>query len=110
MGWMIVKQPNGKFSRFSEVVDDFTIMNMTEEEAIEECREYTGREVAYTKVKAGIEDHVPMRHGIKGSGLDRWNYCLQEIYRCHGYQVIKARFELIDALNELPSEEYFKSQ
>lgn len=35
MGRMIVKQPNGKYCRFSTVVDCPTIINMTEEEYIQ---------------------------------------------------------------------------
>ncbi len=39
MTWRIVQQPNGKFGRFSEAVDDFTHMNLTESEAVERYRE-----------------------------------------------------------------------
>ena len=35
MGRMIVKQPNGKYCRFSTVVDCPTVINMTEEEYIQ---------------------------------------------------------------------------
>jgi hypothetical protein len=38
MAWRIVKQPDGLYSRFSEVVDDFTHRDMTKLEAYELCR------------------------------------------------------------------------
>lgn len=50
MAWRIVKQPNGKYARFSEVVDDFTHYDMTREQALELCQEYLGRADSETKV------------------------------------------------------------
>jgi hypothetical protein len=37
MGGMICKQPNGKYARYSSVVDDFTDINMTEDDYIQLC-------------------------------------------------------------------------
>jgi hypothetical protein len=37
MGAMICKQPNGKYARYSSVVDDFTDINMTEDDYIQLC-------------------------------------------------------------------------
>ena len=57
MGWKIVKQPNGKFARFSDVVDNFTHLDMTEEEAFDVCLEKNWggmmRHDAALKVKLG---------------------------------------------------------
>lgn len=39
MGVFISKQPNGKYCRFSTIVDTVTDYNMTEEEYIEMCAE-----------------------------------------------------------------------
>lgn len=39
MGAFICKQPNGKYCRFSTVVDTITQYNMTEEDYIEMCAE-----------------------------------------------------------------------
>ena len=36
MAWRLIRQPNGKLARFSEVVDDFTHTDMTEREAVTE--------------------------------------------------------------------------
>lgn len=38
MGWRMVRQPNGKLARFSDVVDDFTDFDLTAEEAFVLCR------------------------------------------------------------------------
>jgi hypothetical protein len=37
MAWRIVQQPDGKLARFSDIVDDFTDVDMTFDEAIDEC-------------------------------------------------------------------------
>jgi hypothetical protein len=42
MPWRMVLQPNGKYARFSSVVDGFTHTDLTRSEAIELCREYPG--------------------------------------------------------------------
>lgn len=84
MGWRIVLQPNGKLARFSDIVDDFTHMDMTAEEATEVCREHMGRREAKEKVRAGLKDHKPWTVGVKGSGLDRWKDCLETIRSVHG--------------------------
>lgn len=38
MAWRIVQQPNGKFARFTEVVDDFTHWDMSHADAVYLCR------------------------------------------------------------------------
>lgn len=44
MGAFISKQPNGKYCRFSTVVDTLTHINMTEEEYVEMCAERARKE------------------------------------------------------------------
>ena len=44
MGEFIAKQPNGLYCRYSEVVDNITHHNMTEEEYIELCADRARRE------------------------------------------------------------------
>lgn len=39
MGWRLVKQPNGKYARFSDIVDTFTHWDMSESEALECAKE-----------------------------------------------------------------------
>lgn len=83
MGWRIVKQPNGLYARFSDIVDDFTDMSMTEEEALAECRTYLGVVEAGQKVLAGIQDWKP-RTTTPGSGTDRWDESVGIIGEIHG--------------------------
>lgn len=44
MGAFIAKQPNGLYCRYSEIVDNITHHNMTEEEYIELCADRARRE------------------------------------------------------------------
>ena len=44
MGAFIARQPNGLYCRYSEVVDNITHYNMTEEEYIELCADRARRE------------------------------------------------------------------
>jgi hypothetical protein len=37
MAWRIVKQPNGRYARFSEVIDNFTDVDMSRADALEMC-------------------------------------------------------------------------
>lgn len=84
MAWRFVKQPNGKLAVFSDIVDHFTVYNMTEKMAVAYARLAMGREDALTKVRAGIEDHKPWTVGVRGSGLERWTASLKTIEICHG--------------------------
>jgi hypothetical protein len=84
MGSRIVRQPNGLFARFSDVVDHFTNMNLTEDQAIESCLENgCSRQEAEDKLDRATRDLKPFSTA-EGSGLDRWNHCLGIIERVHG--------------------------
>jgi hypothetical protein len=50
MAWRIVKQPDGLYARFSEVVDAFTHRDMTRSEAFDLCREEMGVHDAQQKM------------------------------------------------------------
>ena len=89
MAWRIVKQPNGLLARFSDIVDNFTNLNMTETEALECCREYCGINEAKRKVLAGVQDWKPWTNGVMGSGLDRWNKSLSTIKFVHGKEAVE---------------------
>jgi len=84
MAWRIVKQPNGLLARFSDIVDGFTEMNMSETEALEVCHEYCGIEEAKRKVLAGIQDWKVWTNGEIGNGHDRWDDSLDRIKHMHG--------------------------
>jgi hypothetical protein len=96
MGSRIVKQPNGLLGLFSGVVDDFTAINMTEKEAIEECREKLGRKDAIEKVRRGVADEaVPpfIVASDRNDGLDRWRAAIRTISIMHGNVVAKERIK-----------------
>jgi hypothetical protein len=74
MGWWIVRQPNGRLARFSDSVNNFTHMNLTEAEAVDICRKYLNVNDAFYKVELGMGD----------KGLKRWADALSRIRDIHG--------------------------
>jgi hypothetical protein len=93
MAWRIVKQPNGLLARFSDIVDDFTDYDMTEDEAFEVCHHDLGVEESKRKVRAGIEDWPPWKIDIKGTGHDRWDESIKTIRSIHGDNIAAQRIE-----------------
>ena len=85
MAWRIVKQPNGLLARFSDIVDNFTHMEMTPEEALDVCMENMGRSSALEKVQRGIDD-VPLRSMADepNDGLRRWRDSVSTVCMIHG--------------------------
>ena len=71
---IFVNQPDGRFARFSSVVDQFTHMDMSREEAIDLAQIELGRLTAVAKVDRGVND----------DGLTRWHDCLETIEAIHG--------------------------
>lgn len=89
--WRIVRQPNGLLAVFSEVVDDFTVMDLTVPEAVEVCREHLGEWDALVKVRRGLAD-APLRGpAVPGDGLSRWRECIDVVQRAHGALVARER-------------------
>jgi hypothetical protein len=85
MGSRIIKQPNGKLARFSEVVDDFTHINMDVIEATRVCMEEgMSVEKANAVVGRGINDNSTLNGKTSGSGMERWNEALSIIKSNHG--------------------------
>lgn len=86
MARRFVRQPNGKLGLFSDVVDAFTWLNLTEEEALEVCRDEMdlGPKGSVEKVRSGVEDHEPWKFNVKGDGLSRWREAIGLIERVHG--------------------------
>lgn len=87
MAWRIVKQPNGLLALWSDPVDNFTVVDMTPEEAYRECRSKgLGEAEAREKVQRGISDEV-IPHFVERTaddGLDRWRDCIATIELVHG--------------------------
>ena len=88
MAWRIVRQPNGKLARFSDVVDDFTHLDMSKEEAICLCNEHMSPQESVDKVQSGLDDIKPWSTTDKGDGIDRWNDCLESISIVHGKEKV----------------------
>jgi len=65
MAWRIVLQPNGKYARFSEVVDNFTHYGMTRDEAFDLCLDEAGRSVANLKLANADKWHERFEEDMK---------------------------------------------
>lgn len=78
-----VKQPNGLYSRFSTVVDDFTHMNYSREELWEVFRDEGGVDCANGKMERADKE------------LERWEDELETINAIHGSEVEQRRRKYI---------------
>lgn len=81
MAWRIVKQPNGLYAQWSDIVDNFTVWNATAEEITEEILSEAmdaAKKLAAEKLKGAEFDRT--RDGKKG----RWNEALEAIVMQHG--------------------------
>ena len=61
MGWRIIQQPNGRYARFSEVVDNFTDYDLTRPEAVELCKQH-GLRLETAEVKVRLAEQNPSRY------------------------------------------------
>lgn len=86
MPMSIVRQPDGKLAAFSSVSDDFEMWSADENDAVRFCVEVydLGPKAAADKVRRGVEDHEPWKHGVRGHGLSRWNDALRTVAFRHG--------------------------
>jgi hypothetical protein len=66
MAWRIIRQPNGLFARFSEVVDDVTHYAMTAEQAVWCCESHgLSRLDARAKVRRGLDEPSRYRAALR---------------------------------------------
>ena len=91
MAWRIVRQPDGLFARWSDVVDNFTHFNLTEGGVINVCMfEYSmGQESAKEKLRAAVEDWPKWKYNVQGTGHTRWDECLETVKLIHGKGEVK---------------------
>lgn len=61
MAWRIIQQPNGRYARFSEVVDNFTDYDLTRTEAVELCKGH-GLKSETAEVKVRLAEQNPSRY------------------------------------------------
>ena len=83
MAWRIVQQPNGLYARFSDVVSNFTHLDMTRAEAWQLCAAEgcTGDE---RHAKLAAADNEIDRQGCANAPLWRWRESLKIIEHVHG--------------------------
>lgn len=79
MGWRMIRQPNGKLARFSDVVDDFTDYDLTANEAFDLCRDIGGVDVARRQV-ASADEHP-----------ERFEESIETVKLIHGSRKSKTR-------------------
>jgi hypothetical protein len=98
----IVKQPNGLFAEFSTIVDDFTILNMTEAEAYDHCRSEMGIDDAHKKIERARTDekYIHVFPALRGDGLWRWRHELETIRDIHGVNIARNRVAFVMGFTE----------
>lgn len=79
MAWRIVKQPNGKYARWADVVDDFTDYDMTSIETLELCQKFVGEDLAAIKF---VGSHL---------APSQFEECIDTIREVHGNEVAESR-------------------
>lgn len=89
MAWRMVVQPNKMYARFSEIVDDFTHVNLTKNEAVDLVIEYFG-----THDVGGVDRKIL----AADNDSNRWSECLDVVLRVHGQSAIDSLLE--DISNE----------
>jgi hypothetical protein len=76
MAWRFVRQPNGKLARWSDIVDDFTHLNLSPGGAAAICLQQHGMGAAETGEKVGRAMRDERPDGSAGDGTFRWRECL----------------------------------
>ena len=75
MAWRVVKQPNGLYAIFSEVVDDFTVYDMTREQAVQEC---------YQKMVRGMDVEAEAKVARAEAAPQRFEQEIATVRAIHG--------------------------
>ena len=86
MAWRFMRQPDGLLALWSDIVDGFTYVNLTPEEAIEVAMEKDlGRQSAKEKVERGMTRAVSDHGG--------WEASLRTIKLVHGEEAVQKLLE-----------------
>ena len=95
MGSWFVRQPNGKYARFSTVVDDFTHLNLSRQEAIQVCMDWfhgmSQREAANWLRRADRDTPIKGSEVVAPKGLRRWTDAIQTVRVVHGKRKAERR-------------------
>lgn len=88
MAWMIVKQPNGLYARFLDAVKNFTHLDMSEEEALNYCLDFSGQQFGREEFVAGVNDLGRYSRKPIGDadGLGRWKKAISTVTAVHGQE------------------------
>lgn len=90
MGWRLIKQPNGLYARFSDVEDDFTQYNMSQEEVLQIGAEFWDVSQALLREKIGTANDDPQG----------FNEAIDVIRRVHGKDRAEEKLERLSAAGE----------
>lgn len=80
----VALQPNGKLAVFSSIVDDFTVLDATEEQLIDYFLDHMGRKDAREKVQRGLNDEAIEPGEKMHPPLHRWKESLDTMRVVHG--------------------------
>jgi hypothetical protein len=95
MGNRAIKQPNGLYARFSEIVDDFTHANCSRKELWGFYRDECGVECANGKLQRADENAY------------RFNEAIEVIKSIHGEEIAEKRKK---ELSDFPPENYMTAE
>ena len=101
MAWRMVKQPNGLYARWSDVVDMFTHMNLTRTEAFDVAAYgFTGVSHLTAAIEAKLkaaDDELGWENEQNAPGF-RWKECLRTLEILKQHQ----KWDRVQELNEAP--------
>ena len=100
MPYFYGKQPNGRYFRYSSIVDSFTAMNLTREEALAQAIREAGEDTGTRKLERADRDEMAESYQPKATpGLCRWTGCVESMIR------LKARWADDDPRREAKERE-----
>lgn len=91
-----VKQPNGFYGRFSTIVDTFTDLNLTREEALETAQREWGALDGVAKVERADDEQAPG----DGTALSRWREAMETIAVVHGEEGVDDVLAVVEEFGE----------
>ncbi|MNU27281.1 hypothetical protein D3C71_156670 [compost metagenome] len=91
----MLKQPDGLIAIFSSVVDDFTHMNMSEEQALAVGTQEWGERTAREKLGRALADESvwPGDADFVSDGLGRWREACGDIAFQHGVKHLRTMLD-----------------
>ncbi len=99
MGRKVIQQPNGKYAIFSTIVDDFILVNATQQEIIDHDVEESREQITerYTELFGYFDRGENPPPYLNGSNVG-WNEVIQTITEVHGVEMAASTIK--DTLGE----------